>query len=78
MPRPASSLSSRPISSSANDYDIDIDIDVDATAADSNDNVDSPATITTGTTADPTTTNPLLRENPLLTPLEQEVLDEYA
>ncbi|KAK2806434.1 hypothetical protein FQN50_005851 [Emmonsiellopsis sp. PD_5] len=25
-----------------------------------------------------TTTNPLLRENPLLTPLEQEVLDEYT
>ncbi|KLJ07036.1 hypothetical protein EMPG_17469 [Blastomyces silverae] len=85
MPRPASSLSSRPISSSANDHDIDIDIDadtcIDPTAQD-NSNNDAPATITTGTTTDPTTTttttNPLLRENPLLTPLEQEVLDEYA
>ncbi|EEQ88913.1 hypothetical protein RJZ56_004970 [Blastomyces dermatitidis] len=75
MPRPASPLSSRPISSSANDYDTDIDID--PTAADNNDN-DAPATITTGATTDPTATNPLLRENPLLTPLEQEVLDEYV
>ena len=27
---------------------------------------------------DATNVNPLLRDNPLLTPLEQEVLDEYA
>ncbi|PGH30147.1 DASH complex subunit DAD3 [[Emmonsia] crescens] len=73
MPRPASSLSSRPISSSADHHDIDIDID--PTSQDNNNDV--PATTTTGTTTDPTP-NPLLRENPLLSPLEQEVLDEYS
>ncbi|KAG5292027.1 DASH complex subunit DAD3 [Histoplasma ohiense] len=80
MPRPASSLSSRPLSSSANHHNLDIDIDTDAdiglTAQDNNNN-DVPATIATGTSTDPTT-NPLLRENPLLSPLEQEVLNEYA
>ncbi|PGH10111.1 DASH complex subunit DAD3 [Blastomyces parvus] len=77
MPRPASSLSARPISSSANDHDIDIDADIDPTAQGNHSN-DAPAAITTGSTTEPTTTNPLLRENPLLSPLEQEVLDEYA
>ncbi|EGC47412.1 conserved hypothetical protein [Histoplasma capsulatum var. duboisii H88] len=80
MPRPASSLSSRPLSSSANHHNLDIDIDTDADiglAAQDNNNNDVPATIAAGTSTDPTT-NPLLRENPLLSPLEQELSDSLA
>ncbi|EDN02987.1 DASH complex subunit DAD3 [Histoplasma capsulatum] len=79
MPRPASSLSSRPLSSSANHHNLDIDIDTDAeiglTAQDNNNGV--AANIATGTSTDPTT-NPLLRENPLLSPLEQELSDSLS
>ncbi|KAK2792759.1 hypothetical protein FQN52_002821 [Onygenales sp. PD_12] len=48
-----------------------------AATADRNTPPDTNNTTTTPP-ASQTTTNPLLRENPLLTPLEQEVLDEYA
>ncbi|EEH22676.1 hypothetical protein PABG_04887 [Paracoccidioides brasiliensis Pb03] len=82
----STSRSSRPISSSADDdIDIDIDIDIDSPPIGGNDNNGiSTATAMSGTTGSSTTpsttpsTNPLLRENPLLSPLEQEVLDEYT
>ncbi|OAX82868.1 hypothetical protein ACJ72_02781 [Emergomyces africanus] len=74
MPRPASSLSSHPISSSAIHHDIDNDIN--PTAEDNNNDVSATTTAGPATTA--AIVNPLLRENPHLSPLEQEVLDEYA
>ncbi|EEH40338.2 hypothetical protein PAAG_02393 [Paracoccidioides lutzii Pb01] len=78
----STSRSSRPIPSSANDdIDIDIDIDIDSPPIGRNDNNGiSTATAMGGTTGSSTTpsTNPLLRENPLLSPLEQEVLNEYS
>ncbi|OJD16364.1 hypothetical protein AJ78_03463 [Emergomyces pasteurianus Ep9510] len=73
MPRPASSLSSRPISSTTNHHDLNNDKDL---TAEDNPN-DVPATAMTGPTT-AAAVNPLLRENPHLSPLEQEVLDEYA
>ncbi|PGH01770.1 hypothetical protein AJ79_07818 [Helicocarpus griseus UAMH5409] len=90
MPLPPTSSSrpsSRPISFSADD-DIDLDIDVDSTPTaedntitpndNNNDNNDTPAPTTTAAATASSTTNPLLRSNPLLSPLEQEVLDEYT